>query len=87
MNIVLSATILSGIMTWLLIRSRSIRALEATIVGLFGFCLASSVLGAAIRAFLTALVGLNHAKTGVPLPEPLIPPAAASSAGLSGLPL
>jgi hypothetical protein len=69
-------TLVLAVMTWLLIRSRSVRALDAAIVSLFGFVLASSVLGAAIRAFLAALIGL-HAATGVPtapnLPAPVPP--------------
>lgn len=74
MNVALPATGVLAVMTWLLVRSRAVRTLEAIIVGLFGFTLASSVLGAAIRAFLAALLGL-HSTSGVPTPVPTSPPA------------
>lgn len=62
-----SAALLFGIATFLMLRARTVKVLEAIIVGLFGFTLASSMFGAAISAALHSVFYAHAAKNGVPI--------------------
>lgn len=68
MILALSATLVFGAVTVLLVRTRVIDLIPALIVGLFGFTLASSQVGAIIRAVLTVWFTANQPKTGIPAP-------------------
>lgn len=87
------AVILFGVVSALLIRSRTIRPLEAVIVGLFGFFLAATGLGHGLGVFLDDVFASHHSAPAAPAqpgstasapPGPLQPgrPGQTSSGGV-----
>ncbi|WP_194921443.1 hypothetical protein [Catenulispora rubra] len=71
MVIVFPAVFIFGALSWLLIRSRMIRPLEAVIVGLFGFFLATTGVGHEVAVVLDDMLGAYH--TGPATPGPTTP--------------
>lgn len=67
MVVTTSAALMFGIATFLMLRARTVKLLEALIVGLFGFTLASSMFGTAINAALHSIFYAHSAKNGVPI--------------------
>lgn len=81
MVIALPAVIIFGLVSWLLLRSRMIRPLEAVIVGLFGFFLAATTLGHGLATFMDDVFGAHHTVTVGPTQPgpttlaPVVPPS------------
>ena len=62
MNTAMPLVVIFGVITVLLVRSRDVRAWEASLIGLFGFYLAMTPVGWAIVAVVNWLLGgfLHH---------------------------
>jgi hypothetical protein len=60
MLVTLPAVLIFGAGTWLLVRSRIARMTEVVIIGLFGFFLASTGLGAWLSDVLASGFHLHH---------------------------
>lgn len=84
MVIAFPAVIIFGAVSWLLLRSRTIRPLEATIVGLFGFFLATTGLGHGLAVILDDMLGAWHGTPASPVQPGPAAPTAPSPAGPTG---
>lgn len=84
MVIAFPAVIIFGGLAWLLLRSRTIRPLEATIVSLFGFFLASTGLGHGMAVLIDDVMGAYHGTPAGPVPPGPVAPLVPSPAGPAG---
>jgi hypothetical protein len=60
MLVTVPAVLIFGAGTWLLVRSRIARMAEVVIIGLFGFFLASTGLGAWLTGLMASVFHLHH---------------------------
>lgn len=84
MVIAFPAVIIFGALSWLLLRSRMMRPLEAVIVGLFGFFLATTGLGHGLAVVLDDVLGAYHSPANPAPTAPATPAPVPSSPSPSG---